>query len=87
MTTTEGKKRTRRTPDEIVRALLDKTIEKGATAGEERAAVAKAEELIAKHVLDRSRFEFRRIVRFPPRDRRGARSARPARGCSGRSRR
>jgi hypothetical protein len=54
----EGKKRTRRTPDEIVRALLDKTIEKGATAAEEQAAVAKAEQLIAKHRLDRSQFEF-----------------------------
>jgi hypothetical protein len=52
------KPRTRRTPEEIVRALLDKTIEKGATAGEERAAVEKAAQLIAKHGLDRSQFEF-----------------------------
>lgn len=52
------KPRTRRTPEEIVRALLDKTIEKGATAGEERAAVEKAAQLIAKHKLDRSQFEF-----------------------------
>jgi hypothetical protein len=59
-TKTQVKTRTRRTPDEIVRALLDKTIEKGATAGEERAAVAKAEQLIAKHRLERSEF------RFPP---------------------
>lgn len=58
MTTTEAMKTTKRTPDEIVSALLDKTIEKGATAGEERAAVDKAEQLIAKHGLDRSRFEF-----------------------------
>jgi hypothetical protein len=58
VTTTEGKRRTKRTPEEIVRALLDKTIEKGATAGEEQAAVAKAEQLIAKHGLDRSQFEF-----------------------------
>jgi Protein of unknown function (DUF2786) len=58
VTTTEAKKRTRRSPDEIVRALLDKTMEKGATAGEERAAVAKAEQLIAKHGLDRSQFQF-----------------------------
>jgi len=58
VTTTEVKKRTRRTPDEIVRALLDKTIEKGATAGEEQAAVAKAEQLIGKHGLDRSEFKF-----------------------------
>jgi hypothetical protein len=43
--------RTKRTPEEIVRALLTKTIENGATAGEERAVVAKAEELIAKHRL------------------------------------
>jgi hypothetical protein len=45
-------------PDEIVRALLDKTIENGATADEERAAVAKAEQLIAKHRLERSGFQF-----------------------------
>jgi hypothetical protein len=48
-----------------VRALLDKTIEKGATAGEERAAVAKAEQLIAKHGLDRSQFEFPPDRRLP----------------------
>jgi hypothetical protein len=39
-TKNQGKTRTRRTPDEIVRALLDKTIENGATADEELAAVA-----------------------------------------------
>jgi hypothetical protein len=58
VTTAEAKKRTRRSPEEIVRALLDKTVEKGVTAGEERAAVAKAEQLIVKHRLDRKRFEF-----------------------------
>ena len=57
-TKNQVKARTRRTPDEIVRALLDKTIENGATAGEERAAVAKAEQLIAKHRLERSEFQF-----------------------------
>ena len=45
--------RTRRTPEQLVGALLTKSMENGATAGEERAAVAKAEELIAKHRLDR----------------------------------
>lgn len=50
--------KTKRTPEEIVRALLTKTIENGATAGEERAVIAKAEELIAKHRLDRATFEF-----------------------------
>jgi Protein of unknown function (DUF2786) len=54
----QAKARTRRTPEEIVRAVLDKTIENGATKGEERAAVAKAEQLIAKHRLDRSQFQF-----------------------------
>jgi hypothetical protein len=57
-TETQGKARARCNPDEIVRALLDKTIENGATAGEERVAVAKAEQLIAKHRLDRSEFQF-----------------------------
>ena len=57
-TETQGKARARCNPDEIVRALLDKTIENGATAGEERVAVAKAEQLIAKHRLDRSGFQF-----------------------------
>jgi hypothetical protein len=57
-TKNQVKARTRRTPDEIVRAVLDKTIENGATGGEERAAVAKAEQLIAKHGLDRLQFEF-----------------------------
>jgi Protein of unknown function (DUF2786) len=57
-TNTQGKARTKRTPAEIVSALLDKTIENGATAGEELAAVAKAEQLIAKHGLDRSQFQF-----------------------------
>jgi hypothetical protein len=56
--TTQGKSRTKRTPDQIVRALLGKTIEKGATAGEERAAVAKADQLILKYELERSQFEF-----------------------------
>jgi hypothetical protein len=65
MTTTEAKKRTRRAPEKIVRALLDKTVEKGATAGEERAAVAKAEQLITKHGLDRSQFEFPPDRRLP----------------------
>jgi Protein of unknown function (DUF2786) len=60
VTKTQANARARRTPEEIVWALLDKTIENGATAGEERAAVAKAEQLIAKHRLDRSQF------RFPP---------------------
>ena len=50
--------KTRRTPDEIVRALLTKTMENGATAGEEQAAVAKATQIIAKHRLDRSQFDF-----------------------------
>ena len=57
-TRNQAKARTRRTSEEIVRAVLDKTIENGATAGEERAAVAKAEQLIAKHRLDRSKFQF-----------------------------
>jgi hypothetical protein len=50
--------RTKRSPEEIVRALLTKTIENGATAGEERAVVAKANELITRHRLDRSKFQF-----------------------------
>ncbi len=54
----EARTRSRRTPEEIVRALLDKTIENGATAGEELAAAAKAEQLIIKHRLDRSAFQF-----------------------------
>jgi hypothetical protein len=58
VTATDGRKRTRRAPEEIVRALLDKTVERGATAGEERAAVTKAERLISKHGPDRSQFEF-----------------------------
>ena len=41
-----------------MRALLDKTVERGATAGEERAAVTKAERLISKHGPDRTQFEF-----------------------------
>jgi hypothetical protein len=56
--TTQAKTRTKRPPDEIVRALLDKTIENGATADEEQAAVAKAEQLITKHGLERSEFQF-----------------------------
>jgi hypothetical protein len=64
-TKTQAKARTRRSPDEIVRALLDKTIENGATAGEEQAAVAKAEQLIAKHGLERSTFQFPPDRRLP----------------------
>src|SRR5690242_8775725 len=51
-------KKPKRTPEEIVRALLDKTLENGCTQGEEAAAVAKAEELIVKHGLERSAFKF-----------------------------
>jgi hypothetical protein len=91
-TKTQAKSRTRRTLDEIVRALLDKTIENGATAGEERAAVAKAEQLIAKHQLERSEFQFppdRRLLCRPveeahdPRGLRGAARAGAGAGLRG----
>lgn len=39
---------------DIVKALLSKTIVRGATVGEEAAAVAKAVELIGKHAIPRS---------------------------------
>jgi hypothetical protein len=77
MATTEPRTRTRRAPHEIVRALLDKTVENGATAGEERAAVAKAEQLIAKHGLDREGFEFP-PDRGAPAERSGRRTIREA---------
>jgi hypothetical protein len=56
--TNTATKKPKRTPEEIVRALLDKTLENGCTKGEEAAAVAKAEELILKHGLERSAFKF-----------------------------
>lgn len=71
-TRNQAKARTRRTPEEIVRAVLDKTIENGATEGEERAAVAKAEQMIAKHRLDRSQYQFppdRRLLADRPKRR------------------
>jgi hypothetical protein len=57
VTATEGKTRTKRTPDEIVRARGQDDRE-GRDGGRERAAVAKAEQLIAKHGLHRAQFEF-----------------------------
>jgi len=50
--------RTKRTADEMVRALLEKTVARGATAGEQDAAVVKARELVAKHGLDPSGFDW-----------------------------
>jgi hypothetical protein len=50
--------RTKRTPDDTVRALLEKTVARGATPGEEDAAVAKARELVARHKLDPAAFEW-----------------------------
>lgn len=44
--------------DEQVRSLLSKTIEAGATEGEEIAAVQKAFQLIRQHGLDAAEFAF-----------------------------
>ncbi len=46
------------TIDTKVRALLAKTINAGATPGEQAAAVTKARELIAKHALDPKAFAW-----------------------------
>jgi Protein of unknown function (DUF2786) len=49
---------TKRTPDQLVRALLEKTVGRGATPGEQDAAVEKARALCAKHGLDPTGFEW-----------------------------
>lgn len=43
---------TKRSPEEVVRSLLEKTIARGATPGEQDAGVAKARELVERHGLD-----------------------------------
>ncbi len=50
--------RTKRTPDQLVRALLEKTVRRGATPGEQDAAVEKARALCARHGLDPTGFEW-----------------------------
>ena len=50
--------RTKRTPEQLVRALLEKTVGRGATPDEQDAAVGKARELVAKHGLDPAGFEW-----------------------------
>ena len=49
---------TKRSPDEVVRSLLEKTIARGATPGEQDAAVAKARELVERHGLDAASFDW-----------------------------